>query len=246
MKYPDNSWRYNSNIKPVSIFVISCSSLLTLLFSIHVAASTNTSSDGPWTTWRKANQLTVAYREIKNSDLIEIKAQLELTSSISGLLLFLQKSENIPQWLENASASEILLHISAQENISLTSFNAFWPIKARQMLVHSRYWQNPDLSVEVLIEDAREQLQADITVTDHTAIFVNLISASWHIAPIENKQLAITHKIIADPAGGIPQWLANRIALRAMWKTFKNIQQQVPNSSSQQEFLPGIIELQEN
>lgn len=61
-----------------------------------------------WKLWKKAQHSNVSYRVVENSDLIEIKAQLEVTSSLAGFILFIQDTPNIPLWLDNTSQAKII------------------------------------------------------------------------------------------------------------------------------------------
>lgn len=195
------------------------------------------SKNQPWTFWKQNRNLRLEYREVAQHNLIEIHAKAKITSSLSAALLFLQDTTTIPNWLANASKSKILLKISDQENISKTTFDAFWPITKREMIIRSRYWQNDDLSVEVVIEDENKNYQQFSTTN---TVAINILSAYWKIVPSSDNTLSIEHTIIANPNGAIPNWLANRIALRSMWQTLLNIEEQLPNSPFQQQHLPSI------
>jgi len=46
---------------------------------------------------------------------------------LSGVLLFIQDTKNMPIWLDNAESSQVLEHISAQENIFVVNFKSFGP-----------------------------------------------------------------------------------------------------------------------
>ncbi|MCJ8320523.1 MAG: START domain-containing protein [Colwellia sp.] len=197
----------------------------------------------PWELWKQNKNLSIKYRKIPNQDLIEIHAQAKITSSLSAILLFLQDTKNIPRWLHNASYSEILKTLSSQENISKTTFDALWPIKNREMIIRSKYWQNENLSVQVVITDESVNYRQHTT---NETIPINIQSAHWKITPLINNTVFIEHTIIADPMGSVPKWLANRMALKSMWETLTNIAMQLPKSSYQYQRLPNIKELPQN
>ena len=193
-----------------------------------------------WKLWRKNETLTVSYRPADNNNnnkLIEIKATATVNSTLSGFLLFLQDYANIPNWLDNASRATLLQQISARENIFITYFDAFWPVKPREMVIHSRYWQNPDLSIELSVNDANEEIAKTTK-----AIRIKVVKAHWRITPLSAKQIKIEHIISADPRGNIPLWLANKLSLRSMWSSIKALGVQLPKSSWQKKYIPGIKE----
>ncbi len=208
--------------------------------NISVVKSANSQ---PWISSRLNKNQQVEYRNIADSNLIEIRATMTVKSSLSAVLLFLQDTRNIPLWLHNASHSEIVESITVNENISITSFDAFWPVKTREMVIRSRYWQNENLSIEVVIIDESNNY---LHLISKDAIPINILSAKWKISPLTNGDIHIEHVIIANPNGSIPHWLANRIALKSIWKTLINIKEQLPYSHYQQEKLINISELSRN
>ncbi|WP_337993200.1 START domain-containing protein [Thalassomonas actiniarum] len=190
-----------------------------------------------WRLWRENKHSRVRYRAVTDSPLIEISAELRLSSTLSGFLLFLQDYPNIPNWLDNASQARLLAQISPRENIFITHFDGFWPVKAREMLIHSTYWQNPDLSVEIAVNDASHKLE-----NNTKAIRIKIHKAHWQLTPQAGKQLEVHYRLIASPEGNLPLWLANKLSLGAMWKTLQALHQQLPLSTWQQKSIPGIKE----
>ena len=55
-----------------------------------------------------------------------------------------------------------------------------WPLKPRLLLLHSRYWQNDDLSVEITLSDASELteevslLKSMITLPDYVPVLMHI------------------------------------------------------------------------
>jgi len=192
-----------------------------------------------WQLWKANSTLSLEFRHTPHSDLIEIRAKAAIKSTLSGALLFLQDTKSIPKWLHNSSKSTIIKKISATENISVTAFDAFWLTKNREMIIRSHYWQNDDLSVEVTINDESQNYSQ---YKSKETIQINIISAYWTIKKMSNGIIEIEHTISADPNGFIPNWVANRIALKSMWKTLVNIENQLPSSHHQKHQLPNIRE----
>jgi hypothetical protein len=196
-----------------------------------------------WHLWKTNKELSVEYRDITQSNLIEIRAKAVIKSTLSGALLFLQNTENIPRWLHNARSSKIIKKISPTENISLTTFNALWPAKTREMIIRSHYWQNEDLSVEVTMSDESERYSQH---GEKGTIKISIISAHWTITEKINGTINIEHRLVAEPNGFIPYWLANRMALKSMWQTLTNIHNQLSKSPHQSQQLPNIRTLSRN
>lgn len=184
----------------------------------------------PWKIWRESQQLKVSYRPSEHKSLIEIKAEAKLTSTLSGFIYFIEDLAQMPNWLDNAKSAEILEQFTVSENIFITRFNGLWPVSAREMIVHSRYWQNDDLSLEIAVIDA-----SDFIPKNRKAVRMQVHSAHWKIIPTAAKQIEISYQFIVDPKGNIPQWLTKPMTLNGIWTTLNNLQEQLPSSDWQQQ-----------
>ena len=193
----------------------------------------------PWKTWRESQQLKVSYRPSGYKDLIEIKAQATLNSTLSGFIYFIEDLPNMPNWLDNAESAEILEQFTVSENIFITRFNGLWPVSAREMIVHSRYWQNDDLSLEIAVIDAN-----DFIAKHKKAVRMKVHNAHWKLIPTSANQINISYQFIVDPKGNIPQWLTKTITLNGIWTTLNNLQEQLPKSHWQQKKKSHIQEIQ--
>lgn len=207
--------------------------ILISTFICHTAtASENNGADinNPWQLWRNKDDVKIEYRPLRQDKFIEIKASTTIASSLSGFLLFIEDANNIPNWLANASSSKFLKKISATENIFRTEFKGFWPINTRDIIIHSKYQQNDDFSVDIFTQDA-----GDFQKSHVNTIRIELLSGHWLIKPIYNAipRVHVAYTFVVDAKGNIPLWLSKKLALTGIWETMQNIKQQLPNSSWQ-------------
>jgi hypothetical protein len=210
----------------------------------------------PWKLWKKNSSQSVSYRPaiINNKidkKLIEIRASATVNSSMSGFLLFLQDANNTQHWLVNASESKIIKHYSVKENSFYIKLSQIWPLRPRILILHSSYWQNDDLSIEIKLTDAEPILLKETMplAIDHLEEFlqVKTHSAQWKIIPKqsedEGNEIFIEYVFIADGRGDTPKWLADHLALKSIWKSMRNIRRQLPKEKWQQKIIKGITEL---
>lgn len=192
----------------------------------------------PWVLSKKSTNTSVNYRNLKQSPLIEIKAEVIINSTLSGFLLFMQDTENSPTWLDNAVESKIIEELNPTTSVLMTRFAGFFLIKDRFMLIKNTYWQNKDLSIEI------KSVNADMLNQEKLGgILIDVISAHWLITPFSENKLSVNYQFIVDARGNIPHWLVNKMALNSTWKTLENLRQQIPHSKWQKRTLPHIKEL---
>ncbi len=217
--------------------------VLTICIACSVQAASLT-SELPWKKWKQSKNLSVSSRASTIDNLIEIKATALVNSSLSGFLLFLQDVDNTPTWLINASSSKIIKHYSATEHIFTVNFYAIWPLKTRYLQLHSHYWQNNDLSVEIQLKD---DVDIDVDIKHSNAVRIKFYQGHWLLTPIINdeqqKQLIIEYTFIADSGGKIPKWFVNQLALKSIFKSMKKMSQKLPQSKWQRRTISGITEL---
>lgn len=198
-------------------------------------------NDLSWHVWQENSDLSVVYRPSQFHDSIEIKAQARLNSSLAGFIYFLEDLDNLPNWLDNADSAVMINQISANENVFVTRFKGIWPISARDMVVHTHYWQNDDLSIEIAVTDASE-----LIAKNKNSVRMKVLSAHWTIIPTSPNQLAITYQFSVDPKGNLPQWLIKPMTLKGIWATLENLQAQLPDSTWQAQTKNNIEELSHN
>jgi len=199
--------------------------------------------------WRlvRENEAINVYKSLdKTTGLIKVKATLKVQSSLSGFLLFLQDTDNIPQWLDNAFNSKVIKQTSSNANIFITHFEGVWPVKPRNMVISSRYVQNDDLSLDIFVDDASDEIEEIEEIEDE--IRVTVIAAHWHITPIVTEQtftgyIEVSHQFLIDPNGSVPKWLTNQMTVDSMWKTLNNIKELLPSSPWQTFKIVGITDL---
>jgi hypothetical protein len=213
-----------------------------LLNNVCIARTASLEPLHPWKTWKKSKSLSVSSRVSTIDNLTEIKVTAIVNSSLAGFLLFIQDVNNTPAWLANASSSKVIKQMSVSENIFTVEFTAIWPLEPRYLQLHSTYWQNSDLSVEI-------QLKDDFTLNiDHSnAVRVKFHQGHWLLTPIANtqqqKQLLVEYSFIADSGGEMPTWFADQLALKSILKSMRKLSLQLPQSKWQQQSIPNITEL---
>ena len=209
---------------------------------VWLAKATSLTPELPWKEWKQSKNLSVSSRVSTIDNLTEIKVTAIVNSSLSGFLLFIEDVSNTPTWLTKASSSKIVKIISPTEHIFTVNFSAIWPLKPRHLQLHSKYWQNNDLSIEIQLKD---DFSLDLEHKD--AVRVKFYQGRWLLTPVltnkKQKQLSIEYTFTADNGGEMPKWLADQLTLKFILKSMKNMSLQLPQSKWQLKTIPGITEL---
>ena len=132
--------------------------------------------------------ITIYTREHKDG-LVEIRARMFTPTSYGGFLTLLEDSDNIPNWIDNASHSRVLQQISATENIVYTQFSAPWPARDRDMVTYSKYSVD-EFGFTLAIKAAPESVMAE----QNGYIRIRSVDATWVLQKLTNGTTLIEYK----------------------------------------------------
>ncbi len=94
--------------------------IILLLSTILLTGSLSAEENSYWQFDSDNDGITIYTRE-HTDGLVEIRAQMFTPTTYSAFLTLLEDSENVPNWIDNASHSRVLRQISISENIVYTS-----------------------------------------------------------------------------------------------------------------------------
>ncbi|MDW3113414.1 START domain-containing protein [Vibrio sp. 1727] len=193
-----------------------------LTLATLISAGTDASANENWQFESDKNGITIYSRE-HSDGLVEIRARMFTPTSYGAFLTLLEDSDNIPNWIDNASHSRVLNQISATENIVYTQFKAPWPAKNRDMVIYSKYWVD-ELGFTIEIKSAPDSYLAE----QNGYVRIRSVDATWELQKLTNDTTLVEYKAFADPGGLLPNWLINKLSKESAWATFSNLRKELP------------------
>ncbi|MFH4548665.1 START domain-containing protein [Vibrio alginolyticus] len=193
-----------------------------LTLATLISAGTDASANENWQFESDKNGITIYSRE-HSDGLVEIRARMFTPTSYGAFLTLLEDSDNIPNWIDNASHSWVLNQISATENIVYTQFKAPWPAKNRDMVTYSKYWVD-ELGFTIEIKSAPDSYIAE----QNGYVRIRSVDATWELQKLTNDTTLVEYKAFADPGGLLPNWLINKLSKESAWATFSNLRKELP------------------
>ncbi|MFH4667379.1 START domain-containing protein [Vibrio alginolyticus] len=193
-----------------------------LTLATLISAGTDAIANENWQFESDKNGITIYSRE-HSDGLVEIRARMFTPTSYGAFLTLLEDSDNIPNWIDNASHSRVLNQISATENIVYTQFKAPWPAKNRDMVTYSKYWVD-ELGFTIEIKSAPDSYLAE----QNGYVRIRSVDATWELQKLTNDTTLVEYKAFADPGGLLPNWLINKLSKESAWATFSNLRKELP------------------
>lgn len=189
-----------------------------LLFSIVTSAQ-----PADWQLYKADDVTTVEYRR-SNAQLLQIRAVTEADSMISAFLHLLEDTASISNWVANSEKAELLAKPDSNTHVVHTYFSAPWPVSKRDMVTQS-VWQQDAASgvLTLLISDMGEHFPP---VKGY--VRMQQVQGQWTLTPLGNGRIKIAYQGQADPAGKLPRFIADKVALKATLSTFKQLSQLLP------------------
>ncbi|QBL10681.1 hypothetical protein E0Z06_14710 [Rheinheimera sp. D18] len=204
-----------------------------LFIGISILLLAFSSQAADWLHYKTKDKVTVEYRRLDTS-LLEIRAEVRLRSNIGAFLHLLNDTAAINRWVENAERVEIIGSTAKHSNIVHTYFKAIWPVSSRDMVTQSSWSQNADGIITLQVTDLGQQYPV---VKGY--VRMQQVKSLWVLTPAANGELLIQYQGQADPAGNLPHFIVNRVALRALLNTFINLTKMLPQY---QRPYPGVID----
>ncbi|MBD1574934.1 START domain-containing protein [Vibrio sp. S11_S32] len=196
--------------------------LINLLPAHAEQQNTLQSKQQSWQLYKEQDGIRISQFEHPNG-LVEIRAIMQVNTSLSGFLYLLQDVDNAPQWLDNVYRTQVLEQINSKENIVYTQFSAPWPAQDRDMVTYSYFSQLDREHFILVIEDATAFLppqEGYIRITD--------VKAKWQLQKLASGKTHIIYTAFADPGGALPDWLVNDLARKGAMNTFIALRQRLP------------------
>lgn len=171
----------------------------------------------------KSHQIRVYTRAAEHSDMREFRGELRVQTSLSALVALIEDNKAGPQWIHNCRALEVIEQISAQQRLFYMVTEAPWPVKDRDSVIESVLTQDSALGT-VHID---MQVRNDVFPANDEFIRITDMQGFWEFQPQDDGWVMVIYQVHADPAGGIPAWLANSMVVEAPYYTLKNMRKMV-------------------
>ncbi|MCD8521360.1 MAG: START domain-containing protein [Saccharospirillaceae bacterium] len=187
----------------------------------------------------KSNQIRVYTRDAEDSDMREFRGEMHVQTSLSALVALIEDNKAGPQWIHHCRALEVIEQISDYERLFYMVTEAPWPVKDRDSVIYSVLTQDKaDGTVHIDMQVRNQVFPASdefIRITD--------MQGFWEFQPQDNGWVRVIYQVHADPAGGIPAWLANSMVVETPYYTLKNMRKMITQEPYVSAYLSHIQDI---
>lgn len=163
-----------------------------------LAASSALAQD--WTLVREDSRRDITvYERARPDGYLEFRGVTHVSSRLSAFVALLQDYEAMPDWLYRTREISQIERVSDTEGYSY-SINAMpWPLRDRDIVLHTRMEQDPESHVLT----TRAVGVPDYRPEDERYVRMPVIESSWTFSPLPDGRVQIEFRGFADPGGGV-------------------------------------------
>ncbi|MEO1261217.1 MAG: START domain-containing protein [Bacteroidota bacterium] len=165
-------------------------------------------NEGGWELKRDKGDIVVYVRESKDSDIKELKFETELEASLNSIAAILMDVEGFDDWVYSSVVSRTVKQISDTEVIYYNEIDFPWPLSNRDLVLHSRFWQDK----ETKAIHSQTFSAHDLLPEEKGLVRMTKADIHWIFTPIGNGKVNLVYTLSTDPGGSIPAWMINLAA----------------------------------
>ncbi|MGB7290622.1 MAG: START domain-containing protein [Thermodesulfobacteriota bacterium] len=186
------------------------------------------SANGEWELAKDKDGIKVFLKTVPGSKIKEFKGVTNIKSSLDSILAVLNDTEACPKWIHNCKDPLKLSEISFNEGYVYQVINFPFPVKDRDLILHSVMTQNADTK-----EVAIQLTAVPDYISETKNVRIKSSDGFYLLKPLPDGSLEVTWQHHTEPGGRIPKWLVNSLLVDTPFKTLRDLRQIVKEEKYQ-------------
>ncbi|NJO87830.1 MAG: hypothetical protein HC831_01890 [Chloroflexia bacterium] len=203
---------------------------------MHSHAQSNSSSN--WKLVKNQNDIKIYLRKHHSSSLKEALGVMKMKTHLCSIIALLKDTQNHKSWLFANKSSKILKHYNDSEWILYTQSEAPWPILDRDLISHTRMYQNEN-NCEIKI---KSYAVPNYIKKEDGLVRIEEMNSEWTFTPLADGYVEIRFNILINLGGALPVWLTNFAVDKGPYNTLLKMKKALSDKKYQEATLPYIKE----
>lgn len=172
-----------------------------------------------WKLEKEKDGIAVYTREVGGMKIKEFKATATINSKTDFLVAMVLDAETYIDWIDNIKKAEIVEIISPDEFYVYTEADVPWPFENRDIVTLNKIVRNKATGA------AKIEIAGVTGIVPEKEEIVRMPESAgfWEFTPQKDGEIAVVYQYLADPGGGIPEWLVNMFLVDGPFKTLENM-----------------------
>lgn len=177
-------------------------------------------SQAKWDIEYQGNNLTVSSKPAEVGEFVVVKGSVNIEATINEFYQLLTDEALAPTWLDKVVSTELIAQVNENEYVVHTIFESFGLVQAREMLTLSTIIEKTENRLEMTSVDYNHYLPINRQYTR-----VKMVDVKWQATRINETRIQVNYVGSFDPAGKLPVWLSNNLAVTSLITSLKNLKQ---------------------
>jgi len=191
-----------------------------------------------WVLSSQEDEMEVYYRDGEQSKIKELKFTFKVESSLSSIVALLDDVQNYSKWVYKLDEAKIIDKISDREMYYYNVVDFPWPLNDRDMITHTRIFQDPttkvvtshSLGAPYLLKEKEEMVR------------IKTLEIKYIMKPNFDGSVTIDYYLKSDPAGNLPAWIINLALAYGPSESIKEFKKLLAEEPYKSAALPHILE----
>ena len=206
--------------------------LFSLFFSFSVLAN------NPWLLKKKANGIDVYIRDTPGSAIKSFKGEITVAAPLTALVALIDDTKVYPQLFYQCKSAQNIKEVSNNQSYKYIVTDMPWPVKDRDIIVHSVTTQNKQSK----IVEIKMQAAPTLMPLQKGHVRIKSMSGRWLLIPVKKGMTKVVYEMAVDPAGSLPNWLVNTMSTDMPFNTLKNLSTLIKKPVYQSASHPFIVD----
>ena len=176
-----------------------------------------------WTLAKDKDGIQVYTRKVPNWGIKEFKAITLVKTNLNQALELIRKVEGHNDWMYNTQESKTLKTQGPNLFFGYSRVPAPWPVSDRDNVTRYEVKQISPQEIHINMRAANELQHPEVK----GCVRIKRMEGQWRLRDLQNGQIEITQQALADPAGSIPDWLANSAIIDTPFSTLQSMRKKI-------------------
>lgn len=192
---------------------------LILLTTTAIAQTNSLLTEKEWKKVNEKNGVTVYVNETGHSQIIKVKTEVVVNTSINLIQTILNDVEHRNNWIPFLIESRVLQTLSPTEQLEYSIFYSPWPASNRDFIYRLSLYRNDDNKVIYSMISEASALMPE----QNGMVRAQLIESYYTLTSLGKKKTKVELSFHADPKGWIPTWIINIFQRVLPYMILKNL-----------------------
>ena len=192
---------------------------LILLTSTAIAQTNSLLTEKEWKKVDEKNGVTVYVNETGHSQIIKVKTEVVVNTSINLVQTILNDVEHRSNWIPFLTESRVLQTLSPTEQLEHSIFYGPWPASNRDFVYRISLHKNDGNKVIYSMISEASALMPE----QNGMVRAQLIESYYTLTSVGKKKTKVELSFHADPKGWIPTWIVNIIQRALPYMILRNL-----------------------